>query len=88
MRTVVSLDHSIGVHDLHANNEAQQFDKVPKSERLPPLRWKLSRNAALTQGEDGIARVLSVEAADGLVKRPTAGECILPVDEGGGHAEN
>ncbi|KAK1137471.1 hypothetical protein K0M31_001980 [Melipona bicolor] len=39
---------------------------VPKSERLPPLRWKLSRNAAPHQWEDGIARVLFVGAADGL----------------------
>ncbi|KAK1120126.1 hypothetical protein K0M31_012850 [Melipona bicolor] len=58
---------------------------VPKSERLPPLRWKLSRTAAPHLGKDGIARVLSVGAPDGLVKRPTAGGCILPVDEGGGH---
>ncbi|KAK1120300.1 hypothetical protein K0M31_012660 [Melipona bicolor] len=56
---------------------------VLKDENLLPLRWTLGRITALYLGKDGITRALPVEAADRLVERPAAGECILPVDEGG-----
>ncbi|KOX67398.1 hypothetical protein WN51_11267 [Melipona quadrifasciata] len=61
---------------------------VLKGEKLPTLRWKLGRITAPHLEKDGIARVLSVGTADGLVRHPMAGECILPMDEGGGPAEN
>ncbi|KAK1133365.1 hypothetical protein K0M31_011180 [Melipona bicolor] len=54
-----------------------------KDQNLLPLRCILGRVTAPHIGKDGITRALSIGTADGLVKRPAAGECILPVDEGG-----
>ena len=57
---------------------------VLKEDNLPPLRWKLGRITALHPGKDGISRVLSIKTSEGVVQRPAAKVCILPMDEGGG----
>lgn len=58
-----------------------------KDTNLPPLGCTLGRITALYIGKNGNARSLSVGTTDGLVKRPTAGECVPPLDKGGGPAE-
>ncbi|KZC15198.1 hypothetical protein WN55_00443 [Dufourea novaeangliae] len=54
---------------------------VLKEDNLPPLRWKLGRITELHPGADHVTRVVSVQTANGPVKRPVTKICVLPLDE-------
>lgn len=53
-----------------------------KQDNAPPLHWPLGRITELHPGKDGITRVVSIQAAQGIIKRPVAKICILPIDDG------
>lgn len=71
-------------------------DLVVIIEDKPPLKWALGRIVSLHPGTDGITRVVTVRTAGGVLKRPVAKLCRLPVEvergafQGGGDvkAEN
>ncbi|XP_076392689.1 uncharacterized protein LOC143265292 [Megachile rotundata] len=54
---------------------------VIKEDNLPLLRWRLGRITEVHPGKDGVSRVVSIRTADGIIKRPVAKICILPVDD-------
>ncbi|XP_015435716.1 PREDICTED: uncharacterized protein LOC107191240 [Dufourea novaeangliae] len=54
---------------------------VLEEDNLPLLRWKLVRITALHPGADHIIRVVSIQTANGPVKRPATKICVLPLDE-------
>ncbi|XP_050437851.1 uncharacterized protein LOC126844044 [Adelges cooleyi] len=48
-------------------------------EPTSPLLWKLGRILSLSPGQDGIARVATVQTTTGIIKRPIVKLCPLPV---------
>ncbi|XP_018316614.1 uncharacterized protein [Mycetomoellerius zeteki] len=51
-----------------------------KDKNLPCLQWALGRIMRLHPGEDGIARVATVQTASGVIKRSTSLLCPLPLE--------
>ncbi|XP_024877362.1 uncharacterized protein LOC112458150 [Temnothorax curvispinosus] len=51
-----------------------------KGENAPPLQWRQGRIVELHPGRDGVARVATVQTADGVLTRPLAKLCPLPMD--------
>ena len=61
---------------------------VSSEEDWPLIRCRADRIATLHPGKDGTSRVLSIKAADDVVKGSTTGVLIPPRDKGGGIAVN
>ncbi|XP_030761095.1 uncharacterized protein LOC115886162 [Sitophilus oryzae] len=50
-----------------------------KEDNQPPLRWKMGRITALHPGKDGISRVVTIQTANGTIKRACRKICPLPL---------
>ncbi|XP_008180656.1 uncharacterized protein LOC103308665 [Acyrthosiphon pisum] len=61
------------------NPNLKIHDLVLIREPTAPLLWKLGRILQLHPGEDGIARVATVQTATGILKRPVVKLCPLPI---------
>ena len=48
-------------------------------ENQPPMRWPTARIHKLHPGKDGVVRVVTLQTASGLLTRPTAKICVLPI---------
>ncbi|XP_062556845.1 uncharacterized protein LOC134221673 [Armigeres subalbatus] len=48
-------------------------------ENQPPMRWPIARVKELHPGKDGVVRVVTLQTTSGLLTRPTAKICILPI---------
>lgn len=53
---------------------------IIKDERMPPLKWKLGRVAAVHPGADGLVRVATLKTEGGEMKRPIAKLALLPIE--------
>ena len=51
-----------------------------KEDNSPPLSWPLGRITELHPGKDGVTRVVSIQVARGIIKRPVTRICILPIN--------
>ncbi|XP_043063790.1 uncharacterized protein LOC122319938 [Drosophila ficusphila] len=51
-----------------------------KEDNIPSLKWPLGRVQEVIPGEDGVARVVMVRTATGIIKRAVAKLAVLPVD--------
>ncbi|GJQ77665.1 hypothetical protein Trydic_g12791 [Trypoxylus dichotomus] len=51
-----------------------------KEDHQPPCKWVIGRISEVHPGVDGIARVFTLKTARGLVRRPIAKICPLPID--------
>ncbi|XP_018571541.1 uncharacterized protein LOC108911166 [Anoplophora glabripennis] len=76
------------LHQRQKNHRGPQFVNVGdlvllRDENLPPLRWRLGRVKELHPGAHGIARVITIQTANGPTKRAATQVCPLPdVSEG------
>ncbi|XP_076300572.1 uncharacterized protein LOC143218889 [Lasioglossum baleicum] len=52
-----------------------------KEDNLPPMKWALGRILELHLGQDSVTRVVSIRTATGVIKRPVAKICLLPIAE-------
>ncbi|XP_076394279.1 uncharacterized protein LOC143265522 [Megachile rotundata] len=52
-----------------------------KDDNVPPLKWRMGRILELHPGADNITRVVSIKAAEGVIKRPLTKICILPMEQ-------
>ncbi|XP_076385707.1 uncharacterized protein LOC105663446 [Megachile rotundata] len=52
-----------------------------KDDNVPPLKWRVGRILELHPRADNITRVVSIKAAEGVIKRPLTKICILPVEQ-------
>jgi len=51
-----------------------------KKDHAPPLKWPLGTVSSVITGEDGIARVVVIRNAKGLVRRAIATIAVLPIE--------
>ncbi|XP_057671352.1 uncharacterized protein LOC130903109 [Diorhabda carinulata] len=51
-----------------------------KDKNSPPLYWALARIVKLHPGSDGITRVVTLRAKNGILKRAVSEICVLPID--------
>lgn len=49
-------------------------------ENQPPMRWPTARIHELHPGRDGVVRVVTLQTATGLITRPAAKICVLPIE--------
>lgn len=52
-----------------------------KEDNIPPLKWPLGRIIELHPGQDGVVRVVSIQLANGVVKRGATKLCVLPCED-------
>lgn len=50
-------------------------------QNLPPLEWRIGRISIIHPGSDGVVRVVTVQTAHGLLRRPVTKLCPLPIHE-------
>lgn len=53
---------------------------IIRDDNQPPTRWRMARILEVFPGKDDVVRVVSLKTADGIIKRPIAKICILPVE--------
>ncbi|XP_057671148.1 uncharacterized protein LOC130902885 [Diorhabda carinulata] len=51
-----------------------------KDKNSPPLYWALARIVKLHPGSDGITRVVTLRAKNGILRRAVSEICVLPID--------
>ncbi|XP_058817100.1 uncharacterized protein LOC131680402 [Topomyia yanbarensis] len=49
-------------------------------ENLSPMRWPMARIRDVHPGNDGVIRVVTLQTANGIITRPAAKVCILPIE--------
>ncbi|XP_041451639.1 uncharacterized protein LOC121405107 [Drosophila obscura] len=54
---------------------------IVKDERLPSNFWPLGRIMQTHRGKDGLVRVVTLKSNGGLIKRPVAKLCPLPIQD-------
>ena len=52
---------------------------VIKDDLSPPLQWRMARVKSVFPGQDGVVRVVLLQTANGLLKRPVVKVCPLPL---------
>ncbi|KYN00594.1 hypothetical protein ALC62_08632, partial [Cyphomyrmex costatus] len=63
------------------NNELQIGKLVIiRDETSPPLKWRIGRICELHAGTDSPTRVVSLKITTGIIQRPLAKICVLPID--------
>ncbi|XP_055629831.1 uncharacterized protein LOC129770782 isoform X3 [Toxorhynchites rutilus septentrionalis] len=51
-----------------------------KNENTSPMRWPTARIVDLHPGKDGVVRVVTLKTAQGVLTRPVAEICLLPIE--------
>ncbi|XP_055623814.1 uncharacterized protein LOC129767198 [Toxorhynchites rutilus septentrionalis] len=55
------------------------------NENAPPMRWPTARIIELHPGKDGVVRVVTLKTSNGILTRPVAKICILPIETPSGN---